>query len=138
MVSLENMMKIFGELTKQEKLALFEAWLDGKEIEVARHQRPDFWATAPEPAWMTSSCYRVKSVPLTKPSIDWSAVSKEYKYLARDSSGEGYLYNEISSFQRIGIKCWYGLNATSVNPFKSYVQGTCDWTDSLIQRPEGV
>ncbi len=69
----------------------------------------------------------------TKPSIDWGHVSSEYNYLVQDSDGEGYLLNEKPSRVEFGwnIESSY----TTASSFASYVPGTCDWTDSLIQRP---
>ena len=73
----------------------------------------------------------VKSV--TKPSIEWSHVSPEYNYLAQDENGEGYLCGKNP----------YTMNAAwcmespyfRANTFTSYTPGTCDWTDSLVKRP---
>ena len=73
----------------------------------------------------------VKAV--TKPSIDWSHVSSRYNYLVQDSDGEGYLCGEKPTRVKSG---W---NAESPNilasTFTSYTPGTCDWKDSLVERP---
>ena len=75
----------------------------------------------------------VKAV--TKPSIDWSQVSPEYKYLAQDSNGKGYLCGENPHCMAFAwsMESPY-IRATT---FTSYVPGTCDWKDSLIERPTG-
>ena len=74
----------------------------------------------------------IKSV--TKPSIVWSHVSPEYNYLAQDSSGQGYLCGKKP--QRMDYAWDMGpspyIRATT---FTSYTPGTCDWTDSLVERP---
>ena len=73
----------------------------------------------------------VKAV--TKPSIDWSHVSSEFNYLVQDSDGEGYLCSEKPARVESG---WNTESSyTLASTFTSYVPGTCDWTDSLIQRP---
>ena len=73
----------------------------------------------------------VKSV--TKPSIDWSHVSPEYKYLAQDANGGGYLCGkEPSHYTSAWSMEFPYLSATT---FTSYVPGTCDWKDSLVKRP---
>ena len=68
-----------------------------------------------------------------KPSIDWSHVSSEYNYLVQDSDGEGYLCGEEPACVESG----WGAEAHYIcaNPFTSYVPGTCDWKDSLVERP---
>ena len=73
----------------------------------------------------------VKSV--TKPSIDWSHVSPEYNYLAQDSNGKGYLCGKNPSRHTLAwvMESPY-IRATT---FTSYVPGTCDWKDSLVERP---
>ena len=73
----------------------------------------------------------VKSV--TKPSIDWSHVSAEYNYLAQDANGDVYLYGEKPP----RLKTIWNMVSPyiSATAFTSYVPGTCDWTDSLVKRP---
>ena len=73
----------------------------------------------------------IKSV--TKPSIDWSHVSPEYNYLAQDSNGKGYLCGKEPSRHTYSwsMEAPY-IRATT---FTSYAPGTCDWTDSLVERP---
>lgn len=70
----------------------------------------------------------------TKPSIDWSHVSSEYNYLVQESDGEGYLCGEKPSRTESG---WNTESSyTLASTFTSYVPGTCDWTDSLVKRPD--
>ena len=69
----------------------------------------------------------------TKPSIDWDHVSSEYNYLVQDSDGEGYLCSEKPSRTESG---WNTESSyTLATAFTSYVPGTCDWKDSLVERP---
>ena len=92
------------------------------------------------PRWAQSSVYRVKPQPPTKPGIDWSHVAKEYKWLARDKYGEAFVF---ISTPEIYLTQWvYGggePEAIRVDCLlSSYTPGTCDWRESLAQRPEDV
>ena len=70
----------------------------------------------------------------TKPSIDWSHVSEDFNYLAMDSGGNGYLCGKNPHYDNtIWLMEAPYIPATA---FASYVPGTCDWTDSLVKRPE--
>ncbi len=70
---------------------------------------------------------------VTKPSIDWSHVSAEYNYLIQDSDGEGYLFGEKPPRVKSG---WLAESPyICATTFTSYVPGTCDWKDSLVERP---
>ena len=73
----------------------------------------------------------VKAV--TKPSIDWSHVSPEYNYLAQDSSGDGYLCGKNP--HRMNVVWSMEAPCLSATAFTSYEPGTCDWKDSLVERP---
>jgi hypothetical protein len=79
--------------------------------------------------------WRVKPAPLTKPSIEWSHVAPEYKWLADWRSGEGFLFTckpKVSNSWQ-----WGGCDGKlgRVSAFASYTPGTCDWRDSLVERP---
>ena len=74
----------------------------------------------------------VKSV--TKPSIDWSHVSPEYNYLAQDENGDGYLCGKNP--HRMNVAWSMETPYIRATAFTSYVPGTCDWRDSLNERPK--
>ena len=73
---------------------------------------------------------------VTKPSINWEHVSSEFNYLAEDSEVDGgvFLY-ENKPF--IVSETWTIDNGkfAEAHMFASYIKGTCDWEDSLIERP---
>ena len=72
---------------------------------------------------------------LTKPSIDWSHVKGEYKWLSVDKDGSAYVYaNEPEHSER---DYWYSQEEIhyEVSGLASYTPGTCDWQDSLVKRP---
>ena len=73
----------------------------------------------------------------TKPSINWSHVKDEYKWLSVDATGSAYVYEDEP--ERSESDHWYSHKGSlsEVSGLASYVPGTCDWQDSLVKRPEG-
>ena len=71
-----------------------------------------------------------------KPSIDWSQIKDEYKWLAVDVNGCAYVYENEPTSDNSAY--WSSGNATyfHVNGLVSYSRGTCDWEHSLVKRPE--
>ena len=130
------------DLTKIEKPFDF---LDGETQQILMNHGGPYefyssyggWVEILMPYWQGNVVYRVKPQPLTKPSIDWSHLKDEYKWLARDEDGTPYVYD---SKPYINIYGWSIDDDvfTEVTAFKSFKPGTCDWKDSLIERPEGV
>lgn len=73
----------------------------------------------------------------TKPSIDWNAVAPEWKWLATDQNGRSYLYiNKPNLFTPMGW--WTSDQQVEASAFSSFVAGDCEWTESLVERPEHV
>lgn len=74
------------------------------------------------------------SPPKTKPSINWDHVSPEWQWLAVDACQEAYMYDEKPI---LGPVSWTGdCDYKEADAFASYSRGTCDWKDSLVERPE--
>ena len=73
---------------------------------------------------------------VTKPSIDWSHVKEDYKWLSVNANGSANVYENEP---KVGV-CGYWYNpkggSDKVNVLASYVPGTCDWNDSLVKRPQ--
>ena len=68
-----------------------------------------------------------------KPSIDWSHVNAYFKYLAMNADGKYYIYTD-KPLQ--GERQWTtNLPCTPAIHFASFTPGTCDWKDSLVERP---
>ena len=68
-----------------------------------------------------------------KPSIDWSHVNENFKWLAMDADGTFHIYTD-KPLQ--GNQQWTtNLPCTPAIHFASFVPGTCDWRDSLVKRP---
>lgn len=70
-----------------------------------------------------------------KPSIDWSHVKPEFKYMATDSDGISYFYTDKPALCN---EYWYDNGSThcEASAHSSYKAGTCDWKDSLVKRPD--
>ena len=123
-------MKTLEEMTKEERTELFEAWFQGERIE---YYHSGEWCHAIYPAWNPDTTYRIAP---RKPSIDWSHVAPEYKWLARDESGEVYLYTIEPELARdVWIARTMDLELRA-DTFSSLDPGTCDWWESLVRRPE--
>ena len=88
------------------------------------------------PSWVDASVYRVRPQPLTKPT--WPAGLADWvQWIARDEDGELRAFAEkpwhcSSMWISPPRKRFASLNAVNIDP------GTCDWRDSLVQRPEGM
>lgn len=119
---------------------LIKQWVEDSSLEVQALYDGE-WVTILLPIWYPQNTYRlVKSETKpceTKPSIDWSHVSKNMKYMATDSNGESYLFEGKPSQ---GSCTWGSHQGCSIKAsnFTSYKAGTCDWKNSLVERPEGV
>lgn len=82
--------------------------------------------------------YDIYEEPKTKPSIDWSHVNKDYKYMATDEDGDTHLYNKKPYIEDYGVWNVSSGFCKSAEAFVSFVPGTCNWKDSLVERPEGI
>ena len=71
---------------------------------------------------------------VVKPSINWEQVREEYKFLARDENNTAWLYQEEPEICREGWGVTRGVPAEA-GSYVSYTPGTCDWKDSLVERP---
>ena len=71
-----------------------------------------------------------------KPSIDWSQIKDEYKWLSVDENDCAYVYEKEPKIDTPAYWCSIGASNFEVNGLVSYSRGTCDWKDSLVERPE--
>ena len=79
----------------------------------------------------------VQDESATKPSIDWSLVKEDYKWLSVDKDGSAYVSTHEP--MRNGTNYWYSPikgDFSQVNWLVSYSRGTCQWEDSLVKRPK--
>ena len=74
---------------------------------------------------------------VTKPSINWEHVRDESKFLAQDANGNAWLYWEKP---RLSEDHWVTTRGecAEAHSYASFSPGTCDWKDSLVERPKGV
>lgn len=121
-------MKTFGEMSREEKLALFTAWLDGKKIMgIEPETGYKYHSVGP---WNSEAHYYVEYTP---DYIDWSQVQPQYKWMARLPNGKVYLYvNKPDASCGGWSAADFGASVTQ----SSYKQGTVDWKDSLVERGE--
>ena len=71
---------------------------------------------------------------VTKPSIDWKHVRKDFKFLAQDIDGNAWLYWEKPVLGENGWQTTQG-DCAEAQQFASYTPGTCRWEYSLVERP---
>lgn len=131
MTDLTKITTPFGLLDPETQKALrdwphgVEVWCGGMwQIIQSSPVNPDF-------------TYRARPAPLTKPSIDWSHIAPEWKWLAVDGDGKAAIYtHEPYKGKTMWDYPGYGSCIYVGGLFASYTPGTCDWTESLVQRPE--
>jgi hypothetical protein len=124
------------DMTDAEKGSLLLAYHNGEVIEYWWPITDKWIPCKLGPYWLPQVFYRAQPKPLTKPIIDWSHVAQGFNWLVTDEDGEAWLY---------GSKPWAGNCGGWVEDgewyarvdilLASYRHGTCDWTDSPVQRP---
>jgi len=129
-----------SKMTEDEFLEVArEAWRGG-EIEV-RNPNGETWL--PDTPFCPTCEYRIKP---RKPSIDWSHISNEWKWLATYRSGPSYLFSHKPNISEglwstIGeynseVEGYETLTPILALHYSSFVPGTCDWKDSLVSRED--
>lgn len=124
--------------TLEEKIEVMKAALAGKLIKVSSRSLSSRVSImeGKHCNFNWEGCdYDVHEEPKTKPSIDWPAVSKEFNYMATDEDGLSYLYSQPPSR---GYDQWMVASGqwADAQAFSSFISGTCDWQDSLVERPK--
>lgn len=125
-------MKPFGQLSREEKLELLTAWLDGKQMQV--DSGDGRWLNV-EPAWGAGSNYRVAPPLPIKATIPWEHIKPEYKWAAMDECGYWYCYKKKPE---TGIYGWFckglGVGSGSMKAV-AFPEGNMPWDQSLVERP---
>ena len=125
----------FKDLSLDAKAELFKVWVSGETI-MYWSVYYGTWDVVQTPTWQKDSVYRVKPKPIVPDSIDWSHVSPEFKYMARDCDGLVYLFTQMPGYNAM-TRTWHaGGGATNAKCFASYKQGNVSWKDSIVVRPE--
>lgn len=124
-------MKPFGQLSREEKLELMTAWVDGKQMEV--NFGGDRWLEV-DPMWTAGASYRVAPPPPIKATIPWEHIKPEYKWAAMGQSGYWYFYDEKPEK---GHASWIVSHRGSSTPMKALIfpEGNMPWDQSLVERP---
>ena len=115
-------MKTFSELSREDKLKLMEAWVDGMDIQYCGK-------VIKFPAWLPGVCYEI--VP-QMPQINWDHVSDMWNWLAMDDDGLYWLFESKPCFRR-GHWDEGGTYILARN-FASFKKGTASAKDSLVWR----
>ena len=73
---------------------------------------------------------------VAKPSINWKHVQSRFRWIAQDAEGGCWLYEDkpVEDEDEAEWKCSSG-DCTSAEGLISLIPGTCDWEDSLVERP---
>lgn len=117
-----------------EAIEVMQAFVEGEKIQY----RPPFGINFQDfdiednPSW-DWSCYQYRIKAATKPHINWGHVHSNYKWMATDSDGSTFLYTQepvrgSTDWEKAG---WEFMEAEA---FQSFVQGDCDWKESIVER----
>lgn len=124
-------MKPFGQLSREEKLELMTAWVDGKQMEV--NFGGDRWLEV-DPMWTAGASYRVAPPPTIKATIPWKHIKPEYRWAAMNETGNWYCHKEKPE-----KGTWVWLDSTSTNGSSmkavAFPEGNMPWEQSLVERP---
>lgn len=127
----------FKELSKEEKLALCEAVIDGKCVEI-KFSEDGVWNTRHSKVLELYDTFEYRIAP-EKPSINWDHVAPEFKYLCVNKLGDGFLSNQPYRNIANGYFEWGDWPTTTIiraDAFASFKPGNCAPEDSLVERPE--
>lgn len=126
-------------MNTKEKIAVMQAWLDGKKIQVDSNYVGIWYEIVGEPRWnWISNTYRIKPEEVIKPSIGWDHVAKHFNFLATDQTGLSFLY-EYRPVWSPTLQCWTVSRGEYIPAryYQSLNKGlNCPPEDSLIERPK--
>lgn len=121
--------------TPRKHAELIRQWADDDSLVIELKTNKGEWIELRDPHFENECEYRIKP---TKPSIDWSHLGDDFVQIATDKNGEAYAFTDGKLDQSNDFwKCHEKMKYASLKGFASFNRGTCDWKDSLVQRPEG-
>lgn len=122
----------FKDMSKEEKLALCEAVIDGKRVQTYSHLSK-YWLDKEidDLDFYYDGEYRIAP---EKPSINWDHVAPEFKYLVLNGSGNHTICTDKPTYS--DGEWWGGGRYFGVTMFASFKPGNCAPEDSLVERPE--
>lgn len=123
----------------QAYIDVIAAHMRGEKIEFMWNISPGLWYPAPKPEWDFSKYeYRIAPPePKVPDTIDWSHVSPEFKFMARNESGKAWIYNNAPRPVDGAWRVWRSIDFfLQAENFASYKRGTVEWHESLVERPQ--
>lgn len=126
-------------LTTEEKDQLLKAVEDGKRLVYYNETYGEFI----EVTWRNLDYYKnqvYRLALLRKPTINWSHVAPEWKWLAVNKNGLSQLFKKEPYIKCKSEGFWRDTcgSMLTANSFASLDPGTVDWADSLVERPTDV
>lgn len=126
--------------TTAEKIAIMQAYLDGKTIETLAIGSDTWYGMTPitedvgEPLWDWKQFkYRIKPEPEpVAMDIPWHMIKPAYKWAAMDSNGKVYVSIKEPT---LTAHSWYSSDYITINAL-NFDRGNKPWDQSLVQRPE--
>ena len=94
----------YGELSREEQIALFNAWLDDKDIEYLDSDET-VWEVLSNPSWYKSNTYRIKPEEFI---FNWESIDPKWISLARD----GNTWNMCTGPIEFRLSYWVSVNAS--------------------------
>ncbi len=134
--------KTFDEMSKEEQLALFVAWQEGKRV---------FWTYSLKKEWIEGECvgaifyehlYYRTAAP--KPFFDFSPFNEKWKWAVRDEGGDIFIYKEKPT-KNVSEGIWeagknndlYFVNEIVKKSLTNLFDLSIPWQESLVSR-DGV
>lgn len=136
-VFLNQSLKPYNALTREEKHILLDAMIDGN----CERYYEDGWFETKEFDERTHRVYRTKPKEYKKLDIPWQVIDEKWKYAVIDEDGENWLFEEKPVWD-VHNKMWtnvigVGGDFTTLIAFKLDTTGIVA-EHSLTQRPDGV
>jgi hypothetical protein len=120
-------------MKKYDHTWLIAEWERMGRPEVVRYSTArEGWEKDEDPKFIVHFQYRIKS----KPWINWEHVSAFVVAMATNSSGVTLFY-DCAPKKSIVNGNWFVISfpSGSAEMHSSFIEGTCDWRDSLVMRP---
>lgn len=130
----------FGEVPLKFQCLAFALSQQGYPV-MYWHGEEHGWRATPTPLWGPKMRYRIAAKPeeIMPPSIDWSHVAPEYRWLAQCENGSAYLSEgEPRIHHAAGVGWVFPGPCAFAAYFASFKLGKGDWTKLIVQRPEGA
>lgn len=119
------------DMTWTEAEPIYRAFHEGREFEIFDFME-GVWFMPISGMLSLNSPYRI---PITPDTVDWTQLPEWAMWVARDGHQTAWAFErEPLLAERYWGSDW---RTVPITEFPFYTPGTCDWTESLQQRPEG-